>query len=487
MVTIHKDKKKARWRHNQQRSWLQVCCTFWNRRRNVLFLPMVGIGFFLFFLIDMMRIISSLSFYRQHHHHNPIIILPSSSTHNENIIRRHVVLIYNDEYTEMKHVYEIQSPNTENGESLFLMDAIPKSEDEYSYDYKASKSAENHHGYHDNEENDEHCDDMMIWQKPTSSQSNVIMNCNTLHEIMISNQLQYLQKGSFRTVFHLPWINSQIVLKTLNYKRSMNYREYDRHRRDALTMNQLSSFDTIPNIYGYCVNSAIYDYSPIGNLNDYLNDHIKTITKEEQIQLAHQVISAVADVHSIGLADHHNHESAIAHTDVTIDQFLYSPTKKKFQLNDFNRVRFVLWNNMTNEPCPFYISKSPGKFRSPEEYDYIGLTKQIDIFQLSNVLYVIWTLQDEWTDVSVRRVQSKVLKGERPPIPTQLQQSRHPIDVLFQQLLQMTQHQQPTQRATASQLKKYLDEKLAVLNISTVTYNIVRSKPNKLNYIPSKT
>ena len=483
---IHKEKNQVRWRNNRQRSWLHVCCMFWNRRRNDFFLRMVGIGFFLFFLIDMMHILSSTSYYRQRHHYNPIVIVPSSSLKNsEKISPRHVVLIYNDEHTEMKHVHEVRTTDTENTEFSFMMDAIPQSEDEYSYDLKKSRAAENHHGYHDNEENDEHCGVMMEWQKPSShNNDNIIMNCNTLHEIMISNQLQYLQKGSFRTVFHLPWINTKLVLKILNFKRSMNYREYDRHRRDALTMNQLTHFDTVPNIYGYCVNSAIFDYSPIGDLNDYLNNHIETISKEEQIQIAHQVISAVADVHSIGrVDDHNNHESAIAHTDITVDQFLYSPTKKIFQLNDFNRVRFVPWNYMTNETCPFYISKSPGKFRSPEEYDYVGLSKQIDVFQLSNVLYVIWTLQDLWMDVSVRRAQKKVLKGDRAPIPTQLQQSQHPIDILFQQLLQMTQNQQPDQRASVSQLKQYLDEKLANLNISTTTYNIALSKSNELNSI----
>ena len=86
-------------------------------------------------------------------------------------------------------------------------------------------------------------------------------------------------------------------------------------------------------------------------------------------------------------------------------------------------------------------------------------------------------------DVSVRRAQKKVLKGDRSPIPTQLQKSQHPIDILFQQLLQMTQNQQPDQRASVSQLKQYLDEKLANLNISTTTYNIALSKSNELNSI----
>ena len=44
-----------------------------------------------------------------------------------------------------------------------------------------------------------------------------------------------------------------------------------------------------------------------------------------------------------------------SHSSVSLPLFIY------MQLNDFNRGRFIRWNEVKQETCPFYIGSSPGR------------------------------------------------------------------------------------------------------------------------------
>lgn len=73
-----------------------------------------------------------------------------------------------------------------------------------------------------------------------------------------------------------------------------------------------------------------------------------------------------------GLAAFHNvdkeGQASMAHTDISPGQFI--KVGSTYKLNDFNRARFIRWNEQKNEPCGYSVDKNPGRNRSPEEYQY---------------------------------------------------------------------------------------------------------------------
>ena len=66
------------------------------------------------------------------------------------------------------------------------------------------------------------------------------------------------------------------VLKVMKLEHAYDFRNYDRHRRDALVMERLSSSPYIVEIYGYCANSVLTEY--VGQTLDdliYEDDNVR--------------------------------------------------------------------------------------------------------------------------------------------------------------------------------------------------------------------
>ena len=59
-----------------------------------------------------------------------------------------------------------------------------------------------------------------------------------------------------------------VILKTLRFQHEFTIRNYDRHRRDAMIMEHLTSNQAIVNIFGYCSNSVFSEYGDGGDLVD---------------------------------------------------------------------------------------------------------------------------------------------------------------------------------------------------------------------------
>ena len=153
-----------------------------------------------------------------------------------------------------------------------------------------------------------------------------------------------------------------IILKTLRWEHEYEDRNYDRHRRDAVSMEHLTSSPRVIDIYGYCGNSGLSEFAPGGDIELGLwgSDHTApqgwNIT--EVLIVAYQVAKAIADMHNFdkeGVA-------SMAHTDITPSQFVN--VDGIYKLNDFNRVRFIRWNKRTKEPCPFHVGNNPGNVSS---------------------------------------------------------------------------------------------------------------------------
>jgi hypothetical protein len=322
------------------------------------------------------------------------------------------------------------------------------------------------------------CEKMYDWQedhKPT---------CNSIHEAtsgwdrMLDDkydwesiegeedwdsveQSRLVAAGAFRQVWKIfDWDGkTKRALKTLRVdskKKTFDLRSYDRHRRDAVSFEQLTSSPLIVDIYGYCTNSAIFDWGDQGTLEDVYERDPK-ISKDKLLQIAYNV--------SLSLAHAHNFDdmgrATLAHTDIKPDQFLVQDGY--YKLTDFNRVRFLTWNKREDLQCGFHVAKNGGIWRSPEEYNYEIETEKVDVYSLGNILYFLLTKEFPWNGFASKEVYARVKSGRRPEIPLGNRKSHHPFDRYMIEALKMCYTQNQIQRPSAFEVAKKLQEGLAEL------------------------
>ena len=139
-------------------------------------------------------------------------------------------------------------------------------------------------------------------------------------------------------------------------------RNYDRHRRDAVAMEQLTSSYFVMDIYAACGNSGLFQFADGGSLEDSIRyskhrrKNEEPWSAKERLVVAYQAASGIADVHNFAKEG----VAAIAHTDITSQQFVYVEKAGLYKLNDFNRARFLSWNKATNELCTYEVGNNPG-------------------------------------------------------------------------------------------------------------------------------
>jgi hypothetical protein len=157
------------------------------------------------------------------------------------------------------------------------------------------------------------------------------------------------------------------VLKSMRYTHDYVQRNYDRHRRDAVAMERLTSSAFVMEIYAACGNSGLFEYADGGSLEDsiYYNNHqqkkgnFKPWSSKERLVVAYQAISGIADVHNFSKEG----VPSIAHTDIHSAQFVYVEETGLYKLNDFNRARFLPINEKTDEICKYEVGNNPGSVR----------------------------------------------------------------------------------------------------------------------------
>jgi hypothetical protein len=115
-------------------------------------------------------------------------------------------------------------------------------------------------------------------------------------------------------------------------------------------------------IYGFCGSAGVFEFADGGDLETALwpgNDDVVPWNPQERLIVGYQVVQAIAAVHN------HPKEgvAAIAHTDIALGQYVYVDKVGGFKLQDFNRARFIAWNNATNEPCTYEVGNNPGNVR----------------------------------------------------------------------------------------------------------------------------
>lgn len=255
------------------------------------------------------------------------------------------------------------------------------------------------------------CDTLADWQNAHHP------SCNNFHEIDVTHlttnryefdevqgeisvvdtheaQTRFVNNGAYRDVWMIrEFDGTKRVLKTLRYikRREFDYRNFDRHRKDAVSFEQLTASPYIVDIYGMCSNSGLFDYADGGNLFDLFPDNrSKKLHKErdpykldsndvsdnELLRISHRVASSVADAHHLD----EKGRATIAHTDIKPDQFIF--VNGDYQLNDFNRARLLLWNSWKNEHCGFTVGKNAGVVRNRHVLPRIFLCRHIYLFDI---------------------------------------------------------------------------------------------------------
>mmetsp|Transcript_1809 Transcript_1809/g.2663 ORF Transcript_1809/g.2663 Transcript_1809/m.2663 type:complete len:551 (-) Transcript_1809:441-2093(-) len=292
------------------------------------------------------------------------------------------------------------------------------------------------------EDLDKGCD-FLDWQKQS------FPTCNEIHEIDLRSTL-HLKKKSTRTrdvgtgiqrdVKQVGYVGSGLwrhvwkvdprdeatsqpgeefqapcVFKMMKSEHDVNYRNMDRHRRDALVMERLTASPHIVSIYSYCGNTVLTEYAGF-NLEDIISDKHSILSNEnvpsrkstrERLYMALGVAKGVEAMHTV-------EGGPIIHADITSEQFLVN-NDGHIKLNDFNRCRFIPRHNLTGMPCQLRIPSAPGVARSPEEYEMTSLTEKLDVYSLANVLYTILTGEEPWKDKRVSDIKKLVKQGSKPP------------------------------------------------------------------------
>mmetsp|Transcript_25037 Transcript_25037/g.54209 ORF Transcript_25037/g.54209 Transcript_25037/m.54209 type:complete len:423 (-) Transcript_25037:270-1538(-) len=262
------------------------------------------------------------------------------------------------------------------------------------------------------------------------------------------------------------------VLKVMKQEHPYDFRNYDRHRRDALVMERLSSSEYVVDIYGYCANSVLSEY--VGRTLDNLiyednkskddeedGDDLESISFIEsvpeltrktpvgRIRLALDVFKGISHLHDVP-------GGPIIHADLQAKQFLIDPSTQTVRINDFNRCRFIRWNRTDDKPCSYFVGRNPGKFRSPEEYSNAGQTEKVDIYSMGNIFYALLTEYWPFEGMEEKKAQEMILSGERPHVDAELLNSKDSADVALIEAMRMCWRQDPIDRATATDVKQYL-------------------------------
>jgi hypothetical protein len=190
-------------------------------------------------------------------------------------------------------------------------------------------------------------------------------SCLVVHEIDLAHsrsgqqeQFRFLGSGHYRdAIMFREYDGNMRALKTYRYTstRGFDERIWDKHRRDALATEQMTDSPHVINIYGYCTNAAVVDFSDKGSLERVFRSKP---SKAELLQVAHDVACAVRDAHHFD----DKGRATIAHCDIKLDQFLL--VNGVYQLNDFNRAKFLSWDPERNEQCGFTFELNQGNVRT---------------------------------------------------------------------------------------------------------------------------
>lgn len=292
--------------------------------------------------------------------------------------------------------------------------------------------------------------------------------CNEIHGIDLKDMILrgngkdnnphgfgFVAAGLWRSVYVVSARDAQevSVLKVMKGEHSVDARNIDRHRRDALVMERLTGSPNVVDIYGFCGNTVLTEFAP-KPLDDLIYarpgvnvessiDGVTRRTEEGRLKLAIGTMKGLAAIHEV-------EGGPIVHADIQARQFLITDSGD-IKINDFNRCRIMAHRHDTGVPCKFSIPTSPGKARSPEEYKDASLDEKLDVYSTAHVLYGILTGRKAWYEYSTSETKNYVKQGAIPDIPDEC---RRPgtTDAVLANLTELAYAVDPSKRLSARQI-----------------------------------
>lgn len=321
--------------------------------------------------------------------------------------------------------------------------------------------------------NDPPCEPQYKWQEQNLQVCNIVHESDmtdflapTDDDTSISNDselFRFIASGGYRDVYMIRDRNSsrnKLALKTLKWSREFTERHFDRHRRDAIVADRLTATSRSVDIYGFCGQSAIYEFAKGGDLRRAIQKCVinpstadSAWNSTQKLTIAYQIAASLADVHNVDMEG----RASIAHTDISTGQFISIDGDDNFKINDFNRARLLRKNSINNTVCPFHVKSNKGKFRSPEEYLYHAETEKIDVYSMGNIFWVLLHGMYPFEKISRKATKRAVSKGQRPVFEASLMTSD---DTHIQALITATKMcwaQDPEKRASAREIQHYLE------------------------------
>ncbi|KAL7449961.1 hypothetical protein ACHAWC_001965 [Mediolabrus comicus] len=349
-------------------------------------------------------------------------------------------------------------------------------------------------------------------------------NCNEIHEIDLQAAVRhprekytsssfpwgFVSNGLWRDVFSCDprgEVSGSIeaesfpmppaVLKIMKREHPYDQRNFQRHRRDALVMERLSSSHHLVPIYGYCANTVltqaishtldevIYarEYETTKKWNPRIGYESKPpleswMGKDENGELLATRETELGRIHLAlgvfrGLVDLHEGDGKtdmewlpVIHADLQAKQYLVDSNTGKVYLNDFNRCRFIAKkdNSQNAAACPVYIPTAPGYSRSPEEYNNGALTEKLDVYSAGNILYGIITGKKPWNGERGSHIREGISVGKRPEIDPAIRDAEGTVDAELVRLLDRVYEGDPDERASAKEVVVALEELLEKVN-----------------------
>jgi len=92
-------------------------------------------------------------------------------------------------------------------------------------------------------------------------------------------------------------------------------------------------------------------------------------------------------------------------------------------------------------------------------------TEKIDVYSMGNVFYTLLTETWPFNNDSSRDAQRRVKDGKRPQLSTRFRESKDPAVQAMLKAMTMSWRQDPEERASALEVKEYLQQQLKALNI----------------------
>ena len=286
-------------------------------------------------------------------------------------------------------------------------------------------------------------------------------------------QLRLVNGGAFRHVWMIRDAHDGITRRAMKTLRSLRIKEkqfdlrnHDRHRRDAMSFEELSNSPLVVDLYASCSNTAIFDYANRGDLlgifdeDDDAEEKGKTPNEDGQFGPSKLEIMQIAYNVSMSVRDAHHFDEqgrpTMAHTDIKTDQFIYQDGY--YKLSDFNRVRFLAWNSKTNEQCGFLVGKNGGEYRAPEEYAYKEETEKVDVYSLGNVLYFLLVREEVWGHRHHKEIYDLVKAGQRPKIPDEIYTRDGVFERYMIRAIESAWIHEPERRPSAAQVANIIKE-----------------------------